>query len=243
MKTKRIANNKKRAVGAESDPRWIAVVERDVSADDKFFYSVKTTGVYCRPSCASRPARPENVRFHATRADAERAGFRPCKRCKPDQPPLMARHARMVAAICRYIESADSAPGLAGLASRAGMSTYHFHRVFKAITGLTPAGYAAAHRARRVRRELGNGGKVTDAIFEAGYNSSGRFYEQSNRLLGMTPTKYRAGGVDTTLRFAIGACSLGVVLVAASERGVCAVLLGDDPDRLARELRRPNLVA
>lgn len=220
-----------------NDPRWVAVIARDPAADGTFFYSVKTTGVYCRPSCAARPARPENVAFHLSAADAERAGFRPCKRCKPDQPPLVERYAAKVADICRLIESAETVPGLEELANHAGLSGYHFHRVFKATTGLTPKAYAVAHRAKRVRQELDRSGSVTAAIFAAGYNSNGRFYEKSDELLGMTPSNYRAGGANTAIRFAIGECSLGSILVAASERGVCAILMGDDPEGLARDLQ------
>ncbi len=229
-----------------NDPRWAAVLARDPAADGTFFYSVKTTGVYCRPSCAARPARPENVAFHFTTADAERAGFRPCKRCKPNQPPLIEQHAAKVAELCRLIENAEQVPSLDELAQHAGLSAYHLHRVFKAITGVTPKAYAAAHRAKRVRAELSRGASVTDAIYDAGYNSNGRFYEQSNKVLGMTPTIYRAGGANIDIRFAIGECSLGSILVAASERGVCAILMGDDPDELARDLQdrfpRANLI-
>ena len=231
------ANDKMHAAATLHDPRWAAVVMRDPAADGKFFYSVKTTGVYCRPSCASRPARPENVRFHATCADAERAGFRPCQRCKPGQPPLVKQYATAVVKVCRLIESAETVPNLAAMASRAGMSTYHFHRVFKAAMGLTPNAYAVAHRAQRVRKALARGNTVTHAIFEAGYNSNSRFYEKSNALLGMTPSNYRAGGANSAIRFAIGECSLGSILVAASERGVCAILMGDDPDALACDLQ------
>lgn len=231
------ASLERRAAETLHDPRWAAVVARDASADGTFFYSVATTGVYCRPSCAARPARPENVRFHATRADAERAGFRPCKRCKPDQPPLSEQHADKVTQICRLIETAERVPSLAELAERAGLSPHHFHRVFKAITGLTPKAYADAHRDRQLRDHLPGSASVTNAIFDAGYSSNGRFYERSQRLLGMTPTRYRAGGPDTEIRFAVGECSLGSILVAASTRGVCAILLGDDPDALARDLQ------
>jgi AraC family transcriptional regulator of adaptative response/methylated-DNA-[protein]-cysteine methyltransferase len=186
------------------------------------------------------------VRFHATCADAERAGFRPCKRCKPNQPSLIEQHAATVAGICRLIENAETAPGLEELASHAGLSVYHFHRVFKAVTGLTPKAYAVAHRARRVRKVLDRSGTVTEAIFDAGYNSNGRFYEKSNEILGMTPSNYRAGGANTEIRFAVGECSLGAILVATSKRGVCAILLGDDPDALARDLQdrfpRANLI-
>jgi len=219
------------------DPRWAAVAARDPSADGKFFYSVKTTGVYCRPSCASRPARRENVEFHTTAVAAARAGFRPCKRCKPDQPPLAAQHAAMVARICRRIEDADEVPSLAVLARAAHLSRYHFHRLFKAVTGLTPRGYAAAHRGARVRRELSRSRTVTDAIFDAGFNSGGRFYATSDEVLGMTPTDYRAGGTRAEIRFAVGECSLGAILVARSAKGVCAILLGSDPEKLVRDLQ------
>ncbi|WP_018606675.1 bifunctional DNA-binding transcriptional regulator/O6-methylguanine-DNA methyltransferase Ada [Uliginosibacterium gangwonense] len=220
-----------------SDTRWASVVTRDPKADGLFYYSVKTTGVYCRPSCGARTPHPENVSFFLTPTEAERAGFRPCKRCKPDQPPLSVQHAKLVADLCRQIESAEVPPSLETLAQTAQMSTYHLHRVFKAVTGVTPRAYAAAHRAKKIRDELIQRGSVTDAIYEAGYNSNGRFYEESNRLLGMTPTSFRTGGLKAIIRFAIGQCSLGAILVAASERGVCAILIGDDPDILARDLQ------
>jgi AraC family transcriptional regulator of adaptative response/methylated-DNA-[protein]-cysteine methyltransferase len=221
----------------ESDPRWAALVARSAEADGTFFYSVRTTGVYCRPSCRSRRPRPENVRFHRTREDAERAGFRPCKRCQPGQPTLLEQHAAKVTEACRLIESAPTMPSLETLAAGAGVSTFYFHRMFKAITGLTPKGYASAHRGERVRRELGRSRTVTAAIYQSGYNSNGRFYGESAEMLGMTPTDYRAGGANAEIRFAVGECSLGSILVASSERGVCAIMLGDDPDALARELQ------
>lgn len=225
------------AKATENDPRWRAVLARDAGANGRFFYSVKTTGVYCRPSCSARPARPENVRFHATRAEAEAAGFRPCKRCRPDQPTLVEQHARTIAAVCRTIENSDTLPRLEVLAKQAKLSKYYFHRVFKEVTGLTPKAYAAAYQARRIRNELAQGKTVTAAIYDAGYSSNSRFYEKSNHLLGMTPTAFRLGGANTEIRFAIGACSLGSILVACSDRGVCAILLGDDPDALLRDLQ------
>jgi AraC family transcriptional regulator, regulatory protein of adaptative response / methylated-DNA-[protein]-cysteine methyltransferase len=231
-------SQKTKAAGAtESDPRWATVTARSATADGSFFYSVRTTGVYCRPSCGSRLPRPENVRFHATREEAEQAGFRPCKRCRPDRPSLTEQHAAIVTEICRLIETSSRVPALEQLAARAGMSPFHFHRVFKAVTGLTPRAYAAAHRGERVRRELGKSSTVTAAIYESGYASNGRFYGESERMLGMTPTEYRAGGANAEIHFAVGECSLGSILVARSERGVCAILLGDDPDALARELQ------
>jgi AraC family transcriptional regulator, regulatory protein of adaptative response / methylated-DNA-[protein]-cysteine methyltransferase len=223
---------------ASLDPRWAAVVAREHRADGAFFYSVETTGVYCRPSCGSRLANPKNVRFHETAADAAQAGFRPCRRCRPDQAPLEQLHAARVADACRMIETAEQMPTLAVLANRAGLSLYHFHRVFKATTGVTPKAYAVAHRAKRVRDRLAVGGKtVTEAIYDAGFNSASRFYETSSQFLGMRPTDYRAGGVDAEIRFAVGQCSLGSVLVAQSAKGVCAILLGDDADALVRDLQ------
>lgn len=240
------AKNGLLATATESDARWASVVARDPQADGKFYYSVKTTGVYCRPSCASRLALAENVEFHATREEAEQAGFRPCKRCKPHQESLMEQHAAKIAEACRLIEEAEESPGLSQLANHAGLSAYHFHRVFKTITGLTPKEYAKANRAKRVRSTLDHSSTVTEAIYEAGYNSNGRFYETSNEVLGMTPSKYRAGGASTEIHFAVGECSLGSILVARSERGVCAILLGDDADELTRDLQnrfpRANLI-
>jgi AraC family transcriptional regulator, regulatory protein of adaptative response / methylated-DNA-[protein]-cysteine methyltransferase len=220
-----------------ADPRWAQVVAREPAADGQFVYSVRTTGVYCRPSCPSRLARPENVRFHDTVAAAETAGFRACKRCRPNQPLAASAHGAIVATACRRIEVQDKAPTLSALASVAGMSEFHFHRVFKRLTGLTPRQYAAAHKTRRVRDALAGPGTVTNAIIDAGYGSSSRFYERSDAILGMTPRRYQRGGVDQHIRFAVGDCALGVVLVAASDKGVCAILLGDDPEALVHDLQ------
>jgi AraC family transcriptional regulator of adaptative response/methylated-DNA-[protein]-cysteine methyltransferase len=232
-----VTRNEMLAAQTVSDPRWQAVAARDSSADGKFFYSVRTTGVYCKPSCAARVARPENIAFHPTAADAERAGFRPCKRCRPNQPSRPQPNADVVAELCRFIENADTPPTLDELARHAGLSAFHLHRVFKEVTGITPHAYAVAHRVKRVRNGLNRGTSVTDAIFGAGYNSSSRFYAKSGELLGMTPTTYRSGGANTEIRFAIGECSLGSILVARSARGICAISLGDDPETLARELQ------
>lgn len=225
------------AMATLRDPRWASVIARDREQDGKFLYSVKTTGVYCRPSCAARPAKPENVAFHLTAADAMRAGFRPCKRCRPNEAPLAAQRAAKVAELCKFIEKAERPPTLAELATRAGWSSYHLHRVFQEITGLTPKAYAVAHRAKRVREGLSRSDTVTDAVYAAGYGSNGRFYAQSDQVLGMTPSRYRSGGADTTIHFAIGECSLGSILVAKSERGICAIFLGGKPEQLAQDLQ------
>ena len=217
--------------------RWRAVARRDRGADGAFFYSVRTTGVYCRPSCGARLPRRENVRFHASCEEAERAGFRPCKRCRPDEAAPALRRAAAVAQACRLIETADESPDLDRLAKSAGMSRFHFHRIFKSITGVTPKAYAAAHRAQRVREELQRSGTVTEAIYSAGFNSSGRFYATSSQALGMSPRTFRSGGGGESIRFAVGECSLGSILVAATDKGVCAVQLGDDPEALVEELQ------
>jgi AraC family transcriptional regulator, regulatory protein of adaptative response / methylated-DNA-[protein]-cysteine methyltransferase len=225
-------------VPASQDLRWHAVVTRDRTFDGQFYYAVRTTGVYCRPSCAARLAKPENVSFYESPEEAERAGFRPCKRCKPGEPVLSGQHAAKVAEICRYIEAAPEIPSLDAMARRAGFSSYYFHRLFKSVTGVTPRAFAIAYRAKRVRDALAKpGATVTGAIYGAGFNSSGRFYETSNEMLGMTPAAYRGGGENIEICFAIGECSLGAILVAKSKKGVCAILMGDDPDALARDLQ------
>jgi AraC family transcriptional regulator of adaptative response/methylated-DNA-[protein]-cysteine methyltransferase len=217
--------------------RWAAVGRRDPAADGHFIYSVKTTGVYCRPSCAARPARRENVAFHDSCTAAETAGFRPCKRCRPNEAPLAQRHAAAIARACREIAASAEMPDFDAVAISAGMSRFHFQRVFKATTGVTPRAYAQAQRAARVRAELSKGGSVTAAIYDAGFNSSGRFYAQSGAVLGMRPSDYRAGGAGELIRFAVGQCSLGAILVAATAKGVCAILLDDDPGALVRDLQ------
>jgi AraC family transcriptional regulator, regulatory protein of adaptative response / methylated-DNA-[protein]-cysteine methyltransferase len=222
---------------ASDDERWRALCARDPAADGAFFYAVRTTGVYCRPSCGARRPNRENVAFYDSCEAACRAGFRPCKRCRPDAPVPGAEQAAMIAKACRMIESAESEPSLESLAEAAGMSRFHFHRVFKAATGVTPKAYAAARRAERLRSELQRSDTVTEAAYDAGFNSSGRFYAASKPMLGMHPKAFRAGGKDAVIRFALGQCSLGAILVAATERGVCAISLGDDPEALLRELQ------
>ncbi|KWF30872.1 bifunctional DNA-binding transcriptional regulator/O6-methylguanine-DNA methyltransferase Ada [Burkholderia pseudomultivorans] len=220
------------------DERWEAVRTRDRRADARFVYAVKTTGVYCRPSSSARLPRRSNVVFFATAADAEKAGYRPSLRASGDRSSAAAARIDAVAKVCRLIDEAETPPKLDELAAHVGMSPFHIHRLFKAETGLTPKAYASASRARKLRSKLnGPGASVTDAIYDAGFNSNSRFYEHSDQLLGMRARDYRAGGVGTVIRFAVGQCTLGAILVAQSERGICAILLGDDPDALVRSLQ------
>jgi len=225
------------SIPTAQDPRWQAVLTRDRAADGRFWYSVASTGVYCRPSCASRTANPKNVRFHESTAAARAAGFRACRRCNPDGLSVDAENAALVVKICALIDEAESVPSLAEMAASVELSPTYFHRMFKAVTGVTPKAYAAARRAERVRDGLAAGDTVTEAIYGAGFNSSGRFYAASNAMLGMTPSRYRAGGPAEEIRFAVGQCSLGAILVASSARGVAAILMGDDPDALTRDLQ------
>lgn len=242
--TKQIVSSVEKAAAITADPRWSSLISRDAKADGTFFYSVQSTGVYCRPSCASRVPNPENVLFYSTAVEAERAGFRPCKRCTPNELALAQQHAAKIAEACRTIEQSETEPSLAALAARAGMSSFHFHRLFRSITGLTPKRYAAAHRIKTVRQKLSASDTVTEAIYAAGYNSNGRFYANSNQALGMTPSAFRSGGRHTEIRFAVGESTLGSILVAHSGRGICAIFLGDDPGQLVRDLQDhfPNAV-
>lgn len=220
-----------------NDPRWARIVARDRTADGHLWYSVMTTGVYCRPSCPSRSANPANVQLHDTIEEARATGFRSCKRCRPDGLSVDAENVAMVARACRLIEQSEEEPSLTDLAEAVGRSPSYFHRCFKAVTGLTPKDYAAAHRAAKVREGLASGSSITGAIYGAGFNSSGRFYEKSTGMLGMTPSQYRAGGANEEIRFAVGETSLGAILVASSKKGVASIILGNDPDELVRELQ------
>lgn len=227
----------KKEIATAEDPRWTRVVARDRTADGQFWYSVATTGIYCRPSCPSRTANPNNVTLHDTLVSARATGFRPCKRCKPEGESIEAENATLVAKACRLIEDGETALSLTELAEAVGLSATYFHRLFKSSTGLTPKDYVAAQQADRVRERLAEGQSVTATFYDAGFNSSGRFYEKANAMLGMTPSRYRAGGANEDIRFAVGQSSLGAILVASSDKGVAAILLGDDPDELLRDLQ------
>ncbi|HET9216262.1 MAG TPA: bifunctional DNA-binding transcriptional regulator/O6-methylguanine-DNA methyltransferase Ada [Terriglobia bacterium] len=217
--------------------RWSAVLRRDRNVDGQFVYAVKTTGVYCRPSCSARRALRGNVTFHASCDDAERMGYRPCKRCRPREAGIAPEQIAAVIGACRQVDESTLVPTLHLLARKSGLSPFHFQRVFKRITGLTPKAYADAKRAQRTRRALQLGTTVTEAIYEGGFNTSGRFYAASARMLGMPPSTFRSRGRGETIRFAVGECSFGSILVASTKRGLCSILLGDDPDALVRELQ------
>ncbi|MEH3116313.1 MAG: bifunctional DNA-binding transcriptional regulator/O6-methylguanine-DNA methyltransferase Ada [Methylorubrum populi] len=213
-----------------------AVAARDAGFDGRFVYAVRSTGVYCRPSCPSRAARPENLSFHAGIAEAERAGFRPCRRCRPDEAAASERHAEAVTRACRLIAAAETPPSLDALARAASLSPFHFHRIFKAVTGVTPRAYAQAHRAGRAADSLAQGRTVTESVYAAGYGAPSRFYAGAAERLGMSPSAYRRGGAGERIVFATSPCALGLVLVAATARGLCAILLGDAADALRGEL-------
>ncbi|MAA65375.1 MAG: bifunctional DNA-binding transcriptional regulator/O6-methylguanine-DNA methyltransferase Ada [Alteromonadaceae bacterium] len=216
----------------EPEQCWAAVCDRDPQADGRFFYGVITTGVFCRPVCPSRRPNRENVRFYSSAEAAADAGFRPCQRCYPDQPAPQAQRQQQMVAACREIENAESEPSLSQLAAACGLSRFHFQREFKHRIGLTPRAYFQAHRANRLKAALASGETSTRAGLEAGFGSSGRLYAATGDHLGMTPGDYRAGGRGETIRFALGDCRLGVILVAATARGICAIELGDTADAL-----------
>lgn len=217
-----------------ADPRWTAVRTRDRSADGRFVFAVTTTGIYCRPGCPARTPAAAHVRFFDTAVAAREAGFRACRRCRPDDD--RHPHADAVEAACRRLQAEVPPPPLAALAADAGLSLSRFQQVFRTLTGVTPRAYAAARRAERVRTALVTEDGVADAAFAAGFASSGRFYEATDDLLGMTPSAWRAGGAGETLRVTTAPCSLGHVLVASTDRGLCTIELGDDPDALVSGL-------
>lgn len=221
--------------------RWAAVTSRDRNADGSFVFAVKTTGIYCRPSCPARRAHRANVVFFATADAARRAGFRPCQRCSPDTS-APGRHHAAIAAACKSIETAEHEPKLKELARHAGLSPFHFQRLFKSAVGLTPKAYAQAHRRARLADALQRSATVTEAIYEAGYQSNGRFYQAAAETVGMTPREFRTGAPGVRLTYTTGRSALGHVLVATSSTGIAAILLGDNNNDLLEDLgaRFPN---
>ena len=217
--------------------RWAALVARDLQANGRFVYGVMTTGIYCRPICPSRRPNRENVQFFNNSAEAEQANFRPCKRCTPHLANQPDTGMTAVIRACHIIEEAEQPPTLNQLANAVGLSPYYFHRLFKKIVGVTPKQYTNQKRLERVRLQLQQDDTVTTAIYNAGYESSSRFYAQANATLGMKPSKFQRGGQGITIHFAIVPSYLGWVLVAATEQGICQIDFGDTPDALHTRLQ------
>jgi AraC family transcriptional regulator of adaptative response/methylated-DNA-[protein]-cysteine methyltransferase len=217
---------------------WTAVVNRDAGVDGSFFYGVRTTGVYCRPGCASRRPLRANTVFFETTGAAEAAGFRACKRCRPTDGSAASRHLVAIEKACALLRTSETMPSLTELADAAGVSRFHFHRVFKQITGITPRDYARSHRIGRLGDKLDAGQPIAASIYATGFGSSSRAYEAAPAGLGMTPGARRRGGNGETIRFVTVETPLGWALVAATERGICMTALADDRDSLAAAVRQ-----
>ncbi len=218
----------------QSDAQWQHVMARDARQDGRFVFAVRTTGVYCRPSCPSRRPRRDSVEFFANPKQAERAGYRACLRCKPTE---ISTQARAVMSARRLLDEAEGVMTLAELSKRVGMSPFHLQRLFKRATGLSPREYQSARRMQHVKHGLRKGDDVTTALYEAGFSSPSRLYEKSTQHLGMTPGAYRRAGAGMTIEYAIVPSPLGRMLVAATPRGLCAVRFGDSASDLEREFR------
>lgn len=221
----------------KNEARWEALKNRQTPIQSDFFYGVITTGVYCGPNSPTKLPRRENIIFFDTAEEAEIAGFRRSKREKQSTEAVNIKNAAAVAEACRLLDATEEPLNLTMLAEKVGMSAFHFHRTFKKLTGLTPKAYSVSATRSRVRDQLSQKITVTDALYEAGFNSNSRFYEASNQILGMKPKEYKAGGEKLNIVFALGECALGSILVAKSERGICAISLGDDPDTLIQNFQ------
>ncbi len=234
-----ITNNAQELVAWDEERRWQSVLARDAEADGAFVYAVRTTGIYCRPICPSRRPRREHVAFFALPAAAEQSGFRACRRCHPEQAIIRDPQVDVVQRICRAIAAnPEEPPTLASLGAAVGLSPYHMQRTFKRVMGITPRQYADACRMNRLKDELRKGEAVTSALYGAGYGSPSRLYERAPAQLGMTPAVYRRGGAGMQMHYTVVPCPLGLLLVAATERGICAITLGDTDDALADGLKR-----
>ncbi|MBL4837511.1 MAG: bifunctional DNA-binding transcriptional regulator/O6-methylguanine-DNA methyltransferase Ada [Kordiimonadaceae bacterium] len=216
--------------------RWQALKNNEKLADGHFYFAVSSTGIFCKPSCSARLPNRENVHFFNSIEETIKAGYKPCKRCRPTEKPLGERHATAVKQACRTIETSEKEPSLADLAKEAGMSPQYFNRIFKKVIGLTPKQYAIGLRHKTVQQDLGSANTVTEALYAAGYGSASRFYDGAKPRLGMAATKYRGGARNVPIRYAIKETWLGLVLVAATEKGVCAILFGDTHEQLLEDL-------
>jgi AraC family transcriptional regulator, regulatory protein of adaptative response / methylated-DNA-[protein]-cysteine methyltransferase len=219
------------------DQRWDGVLRKDTALDGVYFFAVKTTGIYCRPCCPSRTPQRVNVSFYDTAATARAAGYRACLRCAPDGLSKREQQTQAILQACRAIEASQERLSLQALASQVGISPHHFHRVFKDVTGVTPHDYYKARQIAQIGQSIKGTASVTQAIYDAGFSSSGRFYENTNAMLGMTPTAYKAGGAGELIRAAVRNCALGLVLVAATQRGICTIEFGDDAQQLMQRLQ------
>ncbi len=220
------------------EARWRAACERDAAVDGTFVFAVKTTGVYCRPSCPSKRATRENVCFFELNREAEAAGFRPCKRCRPNEISTAQSHALAVEAACRRLETGEFEPSLDELARDAGLSRFHFHRVFKQIVGMTPKQYARGARAPSLREAVKTAASVTAAAFESGHESLHRFYDNALVACGMTPRTFRASARGEVIIYAFANTTLGIVTAAFTRNGVCAVRITETAEKGVRALRR-----
>lgn len=218
---------------------WDAVLARDRNMDGVFLYAVISTGVYCRPTCPSRRPKPENVVFFRSRDAAVRAGFRACKRCKPDRAGAHNPNSELVEKVCRYIDAHPDEPATLEVLSRAiGLSPFHLQRTFKSVTGITPRAYADSRRLQTLKAGLREGHSVTRSLYDAGYGSSSRLYERASAQLGMTPLRYRKQGTGVTIRYTIATSDIGYMLLAATEKGLCSVQFADSERALSEALRR-----
>lgn len=218
---------------------WQAVLTNDESYNGVCFYGVLSTGVYCRLHCSSKRPLRENTRFFFSKEGAEKAGFRACKRCRPDkaEEPSIDNAVLKVLALCRYIESCDYIPTLEELSEKVKLSPFHLQRVFKQALGISPRNYADAHRQLRFKKALQAGDDIALASYDAGYGSSSRLYEQSSRYLGMTPKAYKQKGKGQTIYYSVVKCPIGFILLAATKKGICAVRLGESKRALVDELK------
>lgn len=219
------------------DARWNAVIDNNSSADGSFYYAVITTGVYCRPSCSSRLPNRANVEFFTTYDEAETAGYRACKRCTPTASSKAIEREQKIIHACRIIEKSETSLKLDELATQVNLSPYHFHRLFKKIVGVTPKQYASRNQSRRFQESLKTSPSITDAIYSAGYGSSGGAYDKTQDQLAMKPKVYRKGGAGITITYGLAQCFLGWIIIGATDRGICAIEFGDDPGTLPDQVQ------